>query len=52
MAVSESGNEGGKRCRVGLQLGVIREDSVISVVKLTLGAPVCWVRVETRLDKK
>ena len=52
MAVSDSGSEGGERSGVGLQLGVIRAELVKTVVKLTPGAPVCQVRVETRLDRK
>ena len=52
MAVSESGSEGRERGEVGIQLGVIVSESVKTVDKLTLGAPVCQVRVETRLDRK
>ena len=37
---------------MGIQLGVIRAELVKTVVKLTLGAPICQVRVETRLDRK
>ena len=37
---------------MGLQIGVIKSESVKTVVKLTLGAPVCQVRVETHLARK
>ena len=52
MAVSDSGSEGGARGGVGLQLGIIGADSVKTVIILALGAPVCQVRVEERLERK
>ena len=52
MAVSDSDTMGGERGGVGLQLRLIRAESVKTVVRLTLGASVCQVRVETRLDRK
>ena len=52
MAVSDSDTMGGERGGVGLQIRLIRAESVKTVVRLTLGAPVCQVRVETRLDRK
>ena len=52
MEVSDSGSKGGERGRVGLQIGVIRADSVKTMAKVTLGDPVCQVRVETHLDRK
>ena len=53
MSVSDSGSKGGKRGRVGLQLGVIRADFFKTLFKLSLDAPVCQVQVETRLvDRK
>ena len=52
MSVSDSGSEGGSRGGVGLQLGVIRSESVKTLIRLSIGAPVCEVRVEERLDRK
>ena len=52
MAVLDLGSKGGERGAVGLRLGVIIAELVKNVVKLTLGALVCQVRVETRLDRK
>ena len=52
MAVLDSGSKGGERGRVGIHLGFIRVESVKTMFKLTLGAPVCQVHVETRLDRK
>ena len=53
MDVSYSGSKCGKRGRVGLQLGLIRAELVKTLFKLSLGDPVCQVRVETRLvDRK
>ena len=47
--VSEVDERGG----VGIQLGVIRAYLVKTLSKLSLVAPVFWVRVETRLvDRK
>ena len=52
MAMLDLGSEGGKRVRVGLQLGVIRVYSVKTVIKLTLIAPGCQVRFAANLDIK
>ena len=53
MAVSDLGSEGGERGGVGIQIGVIRAELVKTLFKLSLGAPVCQVRVEMRLvDRK
>ena len=52
MAVSDSGSEGGARGGVGIQLGIIRAESVKTVIRLALGDPVCQVRVEERLERK
>ena len=53
MAVSDSGSKGGKMSRVGLQLGVIRAELFKTLFKLSLGASVYQVRVETRhVDRK
>ena len=46
MAMLDLGSEGGKRVRVGLQLGVIRAELVKKLFKLSLGALVCQVRVD------
>ena len=52
MSVLDSRSEGGERGGVGLQLEVIIAESVKTVFKLTLDAPVCQVQVEMRLDIK
>ena len=53
MAVSYPVSEVDKRGGVGIQLGVIRAYLVKTLSKLSLVAPVFWVRVETRLvDRK
>ena len=53
MEVLDLGSEGGKRGRVGIQLGVIRVDLVKTLFKLSLVDPVCQVWVETSLvDRK
>ena len=52
MVVSDSGSKGGEKGGVGIQLGVIRSDSVKTVFELILCAPECQVRVETRFDRK
>ena len=49
MAVSDSGIKGGERGELGLHIWVIRAELVKTLFKLSLGAPVCQVRVETRL---
>ena len=41
MVVSDSVSKDGAMGGVGLQLGVIRADSVKTVIKLTLGVLVC-----------
>ena len=53
MAVLDLGSKGGERGRMGLHLGLIRAELVKTLFKLSLGAPVCQVRVETQLfDRK
>ena len=52
MAVSDSGSKGGARGRTGIQLGLIRAESVKNVIRLALGAPVCQVRFSVRLLRK
>ena len=52
MAVLDSGSEGGSRGRVGLQLGLIRAESVKTVIKLILGTPGCQVGFAVRLVRK
>ena len=52
MEVSDLGSEGGARGGVGLQIGVIRAESVKTVIRLALGAPVFQVRVKERLKRK
>ena len=49
MAVLESCGEGGERRGVGIQLGLIRAELVKTLFKLSLGAPVYQLQVETRL---
>ena len=53
MAVSDSVSKGGIGGGVGLQLGVIRAELVKSLFRLSLGALVFQLLVETRLvDRK
>ena len=53
MDVSGLVSKGGKRGGVGLHIQLIRAELVKTLFKLSLGAPVCCVRVETRLvDRK
>ena len=53
MAVLDFGSKGGERCGVRLQLGVIRAELVKTLFRLSLGASVFQLLVETRLvDRK
>ena len=52
MAVSDLGSEGGLRSRMGLHIGVIRVESVKTVIRLALGAPLCQVQFKVRLVRK
>ena len=52
MAVLDSSSEGGSRGWVGLQIRVIRAESVKTVIKLTLGYLLCQVLFAVRLVRK
>ena len=52
MAVSESGRKGVSRVGVGIQIGLIRVESVKIVIKLTLVAPGCQVPFTVHLLRK
>ena len=52
MAVSASVSEGGARGGGGLHLGVVREESVKTLIRLAIGSPVCQVKVEECLERK
>ena len=52
MEVSESGSKGRERGEVELQIGVICAESVKTLSRLTLSAPVFQVRSTVRLERK